>query len=130
MQQQRFGFRVDPRLRPLLLLWGVRASRAYVELGPDGLEARFGVLRVRTGADNLAGAEITGPYRWYTAVGIRESFVDHGLSFGSSLERGVCIRFRARVRGIGRRPRHPGLTVTVQEPERLRELVDRLAEAR
>jgi hypothetical protein len=127
VDEQQFAFRFDPRLRALLWLWGVRERRAKVVVGPRGFYARFGPMRVRTGLDNLAGAELSGPYRWWTAVGIRESWVDHGLSMGSNTAAGVCIRFHTPVRGVPPGARHRGLTVTVAEPGHLHELVNRLA---
>jgi len=133
MEQDRYEFRfdVDPRFRSLLLLWGVNSRTARVEIGPGrGLVARFGPLQVRTSLDNIAGVELTGPYRWYTAIGIRESWVDHGLTFGSTAAGGVCIRFHTPVRGLGRRARHPGLTVTVQDRELFRDTVRRLIDDR
>jgi hypothetical protein len=119
------GFDIDPRFRPLLWLWGVRKA-ARVEVGPlHGLVARFGPVRVQTSLDNIASAELTGPYRWYKAIGIRQSWVDHGLTLGSTAAGGVCIRFRAPVRGLGRRARYRGLTVTVQDRERFQAVLNR-----
>lgn len=129
MEQDRYEFRfdVDPRFRPLLLLLGVNSTTARVEIGPArGLVARFGPLQVQTSLDNIAGVELTGPYRWYTAIGIRESWVDHGLTFGSTTAGGVCIRFHTPVRGLGLGARHPGLTVTVQDRELFRDTLRRL----
>jgi hypothetical protein len=129
MEQDRyeFPFDVDPRFRSLLLMLGVRGNTARVEIGPArGLVARFGPVQVRTSLDNIAGVELTGPYRWYKAIGIRESWVDHGLTFGTTTAGGVCIRFHAPVRGLGPGARHPGLTVTVQDRERFRDTVRRL----
>jgi len=128
MEQHSYESRVDidPRFRRLLRLWGVGKS-ARVEVGPPhGLVARFGPVRVQTSLGNIAGAELTGPYRWYKAIGIRESWVDHGLTLGSTAAGGVCIRFHAPVRGLGRRARHPGLTVTVQDRELFRDVLNRL----
>src|SRR6266545_3297299 len=121
-----FRFDVDPRFRPLLWLWGVRKT-ARVEVGPlHGLVAHFGPVRVQTTLGNIAGAELTGPYRWWKAIGIRESWVDHGLTLGSTATGGVCIRFHAPVRALGRRARHRGLTVTVQDRELFRDVLNRL----
>jgi hypothetical protein len=64
---------------------------------------------------------VTGPYRWYTAIGVRGSFADSGLTFGSSTRGGVCVLFDEPVRGLdpfGLR-RHEGLTVTVARREEL-----------
>jgi hypothetical protein len=129
MEQDCYEFRFegDPRFRSLLLLWGVSDRTARVEIGPAcGLVARFGLVKVQTSLDNIAGAELTGPYRWYKAIGVRESLVDHGLTFGSTTRGGVCIRFHTPVRGLGPRARHPGLTVTVQDREGFAETVERL----
>jgi hypothetical protein len=129
MEQDGYEFRfdVDSRFRSVLLLWGVNSRTARVELGrARGLVARFGLVQVQTSLDNIAGAELTGPYRWYKAIGVRESWVDHGLTFGSTTAGGVCIRFHTLVRGLGWGARHPGLTVTVQERELFRETVRRL----
>jgi hypothetical protein len=95
-------------------------------LALHGLLARFGPVRMQTTLGNIASAELTGPYRWYKAIGIRQSWVDHGLTLGSTAAGGVCIRFRAPVRGLGRRARHPGLTVTVQDRELLQAVLNRL----
>jgi hypothetical protein len=129
MEQDCYEFRfdVDSRFGSLLLLWGVNSRTARVEIGrARGLVARFGLVQVQTSLDNLAGAELTGPYRWYKAIGVRESWVDHGLTFGSTTAGGVCIRFHTPVRGLGWGARHPGLTVTVQEREVFRDTVRRL----
>jgi hypothetical protein len=126
VEEQRFSFRFDPRLRPVLWLWGVRERDARVVVGPRGFYARFGRMRVRTDLDNISCAEVTGPYRWWTAIGIRESLVDHGLSLGSNADSGVCIRFHTPVRGIPPGARHPGLTVTVEDTEGLLALVNQL----
>ena len=69
---------------------------------------------------NVQTARLTGPYRWYRAIGPRLSLADHGLAFGTTTARGVCLLFWEPVRGIG--PfgviRHPGLTLTVADPQR------------
>jgi hypothetical protein len=126
VDEQRFNFRFDPRLRPVLWLWGVRERDARVVVGPRGLYARFGPMRVRTDLGNISGAELTGPYRWWTAIGIRESLADHGLSLGSNVTAGVCIRFHTPVSGIPPGARHPGLTVTVEDTAGLLNTINRL----
>lgn len=119
-------FDVDVRFRPLLWLWGVDTDAAFVRVDENRLLARFGLFWVDTELANIASAQRTGPYKWYRAIGVRESFADHGLTFGSTTSGGVCIRFHQPVAGIGRKSRHPGLTVTVARPE---QLVDQLNKA-
>ena len=46
--QARFPFRFDPAYRRLARLFGVKPERAWVDLGDEELEARYGRWRVRT----------------------------------------------------------------------------------
>ncbi|WP_410638908.1 hypothetical protein [Amycolatopsis sp. lyj-346] len=114
-----------PGLRRLL------GPRAGLELDVTGLRVRFGPWLVETPLSNLAGAEATGPYRALRVFGVRLSLADRGLTFGTTTRGGVCLRFREPVRGIA--PwgliRHPGLTVTVSEPELVAEAVNRIVAA-
>ncbi|QOC91456.1 hypothetical protein [Micromonospora craniellae] len=89
MTTHRFPFRFDPPLRPLLALLGVRPSTAWVRVDGDTVAVRFGPWLLRT--------------------------------FGSSTATGLCVRFARPVPALlpGGRPRHPGLTVTVDDPAAL-----------
>jgi hypothetical protein len=117
---ERFGFRIDPRAAGFLRLYGVTPATAVVAVDDVAIDVRFGRFRVTTPLANVAGIEITGPYRWYRAIGIRLSLADRGATFGSSADRGVCLRFREPVRGpLGSLMRHPGVTVTVDDPDGL-----------
>jgi hypothetical protein len=124
----RFEFAFDPRFERLARLFGVRPETAWVDVDGERLCARFGPWRLETSRDNVAGAEITGPFQtWKVAGPAHLGFGDRGLTFGTNAERGVCIVFRDPVPGIEPtgRLRHPGLTVTVADPEGLRDaLVD------
>ncbi|MFG2052748.1 hypothetical protein ACGFI9_01835 [Micromonospora sp. NPDC048930] len=122
---RRFAFRFDPAFRLPLALLGVRPETARVELGPDELIVRFGPWLLRTARGNVTGAELGGPYRWWRAIGPHLSLADGGVTFGSSLAAGVCLRFAAPVPGLmpGPWPRHPGVTVTVTDPAALRDAV-------
>lgn len=112
-----FAFRFDPRYRLFLSALGVRPDRALVRVDGGQLDARFGPWRCSTTLDNVAGAEVTGPYTAIRAIGPRLSMKDRGLTFGTNAQRGVCIRFREPVPGLEPtgRLRHPGLTVTVED---------------
>lgn len=103
-------------------LFTVTPRRTWVEVRDGRLMARFGPWYLSTGLDNVLTAERTGPYRWWKVIGpARMSVVDRGLTFATTAEGGVCIRFREPVPGIEPtgRVRHPGLTVTVADPDRL-----------
>lgn len=116
-----FPFAFDPRFRPLLALLGVTPERSRVTVGGGRLVARFGPFVVDTPLANVADARITGPFRWFKAIGPRLSLADRGVTFGSNADRGACVTFVEPVRALDAtgRLRHPGLTVTVVDPEGL-----------
>ncbi len=83
--------------------------------------ATYGGKRVETPIANIDHTEITGDHRWYTAVGIRLSFADDGLTFGTNHRAGLCVAFKERIpRVIGFRD-HSALWVSVADPEALAE---------
>ena len=118
---RRFRFAFDRRFRLPLAAIGVRPSTCEVVVTEELLDARYGPLRLQTPLSNVRSASITGPYLAIRAIGPRGSMVDHGATFGTNTERGVCITFHEPVGALlGRdRFRHPGLTVTVEDPEGL-----------
>ena len=79
---------------------------------------------METPTTNLARFEVTGDYRWYRAIGVRSSLADHGLTFGSNADAGVCVCFHQPVPRTGPLlfAGHTALTVTVAD-------VDGLADA-
>jgi hypothetical protein len=67
MATQRFPIRLGARSRPLLRLFGVSGpADAWVELGDDALEARFGRFRAATRLSNIVSWRIEGPWLWIT----------------------------------------------------------------
>ena len=120
MSARRFPFRYDRRFALPLRLVGATPERCWVEIDHDLLHARFGRLSVRTPLSNVAGVTVTGPFKWFKAIGPRLSLADRGVTFGSSTHAGVCVRFHEPVPALmGDRVPHPGLTVTVADPEGL-----------
>ena len=117
---EQFEFAFDPRFRPLLALIGVTPGTAHVTLTPDRLVARFGPWTCETSISNVRDVCLMGPYRWFKAIGPRGSFVDRGLTFGTTTRGGVCVLLREPVAGLALvgPPRHPGITLTLAEPER------------
>lgn len=87
-------------------MFGVRGQDdAYVDIGPDGIHARFGFGRASTTLDNIVRWRIEGPWRWITAIGIRRSVREGDLSFAGSPRGGVRLDVREPLR-VGRlRPR-------------------------
>jgi hypothetical protein len=123
---RRFDFAFETLLRPFALAFGVTPRSAWVTVSPDRLDVRFGLWSLRTALDNVAGAEVTGPYRlWKVAGPAHLSLADRGLTFATTTRSGVCIRFHRPVRPVPALPRltHPALTVTVADPEALAELL-------
>ncbi len=115
----QFEMAFDPRFRLPLAALGVTPATAHVTITPDRLIACFGPWACRTAPSNVRAVHLTGPYRWYRAIGPRLSLADHGLTFGTTAARGACLLLREPVPGIDPLGviRHPGLTVTVADPE-------------
>ena len=118
----RFPFAFEPRLVPFSALFGVTPRTAWVELDDDDLTVRFGLWHLVTPRRNIAEGHITGPYQFAKVAGPAHlSFADRGVTFATTTKRGACFTLREPVPGIapfGRLP-HPGVTVTVADPEGL-----------
>ena len=115
----QFEMAFDPRFRPLLATLGITPATAHVTVTADRLIACFGPWTCRTTTANVQAVRLTGPYRAYRVIGPRLSLADHGLTFGTTTRRGVCLLFREPVPGLDPLGliRHPGLTLTVAEPQ-------------
>ena len=112
---QRFPIRIGPRSRPLLLLFGVRADNAYVDLSPDQIYARFGFYHLRVPLANIERWRIEGPWLWITAIGVRRGILAGDISFDGNHKAGMRLDFKEpERRSIVRIPR---LYVTVADPE-------------
>jgi hypothetical protein len=83
--------------------------------------ARFGPWQLRTPISNIEDVKVSGGYRWFRAVGPRGSMKDRGATFGTNAWAGTCILFREPVGALLGEGRfeHPGLTVTVEDPDAL-----------
>ncbi|HEX9032717.1 MAG TPA: hypothetical protein VF834_12810 [Streptosporangiaceae bacterium] len=119
-QAALFEMAFDPRFRLPLAALGVSPATAHVTVTSGRLVACFGPWTCRTSPANVRAVHLTGPYRAHRAIGARLSRADHGLTFGTTTKRGVCLLLREPVPGI--EPlgviRHPGLTLTVADPRR------------
>lgn len=119
MTDQFFPYRFADRFIGIWWPLGARKDRDGVTVTDKHFVATYGRFRLKTSLSNVTGGHITGSYRWYTAVGIRLSFCDSGLTFGTNPDRGVCVHFDEPVaKVIGFRP-HAALTVTVADCEGL-----------
>jgi len=123
---ERFSFAFAPSYRAPALAFGITPGTAWVDVGERTLEVQFGPWRLSTPLANITDAAVTGPYAlWKTAGPARLAITDRGLTFATNGKSGVLISFRTPVRGL--EPlgiiRHPELTVTVAEVDRLAKLL-------
>ena len=121
---KRFAFRFEDAawLRPAMAwFWVLDRDACYVDVGDGELHARFGRWHVRTPITNVEHAHTSGPFKSYRAIGLRWSFTDHGVTFGTATTGGVCVEFKEKVAPttLALGMRHPNLTVTVEDPEGL-----------
>ncbi len=110
-----FPIRLDLRLLPILIVFGVRPGAASVCLENARLIVRFGFFGAHTPLSNVARWDITGPYRWWRAAGVRATLGKPEITFGGSAQGGVRLRFREPVRIARMRIRD--LYVTVEDLE-------------
>ena len=126
-ETRRFEFAFDPRYRHIQRLITITPGRAWLEVGPELLRAKFGPYGLETPIANVERAEITGPYSyWKTAGPARLGITDGGLTFATNGDRGVLITFREKVRSKGPLAalKHPELTVTVADVDGLATLLN------
>ncbi|MEQ8842373.1 MAG: hypothetical protein RIB98_15415 [Acidimicrobiales bacterium] len=113
-----FPYRLDSRYRLLCLPLGVKDTDG-VTVDDDTFVATFGRKRLATPMTNVTGAHATHGYRWWKAVGMRLSFADDGITFGTATHGGVCVHFDEPVRRVIGNKDHSALTVTVDDLEGL-----------
>jgi hypothetical protein len=113
-----FPYDRDARWKILLAPLGIGDDDG-VTITDDTVRATFGHWSVETPLANIAGTKITGPHRWYTAVGLRLSFRDDGLTFGTNHHRGLCIEFHEKIPRVIGLHDHSSLWVSVADPEGL-----------
>ena len=123
---EHFDFLFAPAYERPARLFGIRPETAWVEVGEEQFEASFGPWRVRTPLSNIVDAAITGPYAfWKTAGPARLGDHRPRPDLRDDRQAGVLITFATAVSGIDSLGiiRHPELTVTVREAERLAALL-------
>jgi hypothetical protein len=121
----RFPFAFEPRVAPFSAVFGVTPRTAWVDVDDDDLRVRFGLWRLVTPRRNIVKGEITGPYSFAKVAGPAHlSIADRGVTFATTTRQGVCFTLREPVPGIAPfgRLAHPGVTLTVADPERLLEV--------
>ena len=119
---QRFSFAFAPAHRIAAVPFGVLPATAWVEVGATRLRARFGFWTLDTPRANIAHVTTTGDYSFVRTAGPAHlSLSDHGVTFATNSERGVCVQFHEPVAVLDPTGHltHPGATFTVADPDSL-----------
>ena len=125
MSDQFFPYRFDNRWKPMFVVLGV-GSDDGVTITDDGrFVATFGRVEIDTPLDNIDHCQISGPHRWYTAVGLRLSFSDDGITFSTNHLSGLCIEFVEKIPKVIGFKDHSALWVSVADPAALAAALDR-----
>jgi hypothetical protein len=119
MTPKHFPYRFDKRWAALFLLLGVSDKDGVTITSKRELIATFGRFNVKTTLDNIDHTAVTGPHRWYTAVGLRLSFADDGITFGTNHRKGLSIAFVDKIPKVIGFRKHSTLWVSVADPEGL-----------
>lgn len=125
-EPRTFPLAFDPVYRWVGRPIDIRPETTSVEVTDDEVVVRFGRWSTRIDRSTIVAVEVTGPYGIPKTVGPPHvSLADRGITFATNRRRGVCLRLSRPVRGI--EPlgllRHPGVTVTVEDPEALAALL-------
>lgn len=125
-----FAFATAYRLPALLV--GVTPRTAWVDLDADGVRVRFGPWALRTSLANITSAERSGGFAFVKTAGPAHlSFSDRGVTFATNGDDAVCLTFAQPVAGIDPTHliKHPGATMTVADPPRFLDELQRLRSA-
>lgn len=125
---ERFDFAFAASYRLPARMFGITPATAWAAVDDELLDVHFGPWRVSTPLANVSDASVTGPYAfWKTAGPARLAVTDRGLTFATNGDRGVLVTFRRPVPGLDPLGviRHPELTVTVADVDRLTDLLRR-----
>ena len=125
MNDQFFPYRLDNRWKAMFVVLRVGADDGVTITADGRLVATYGRFTVDNPLDNIDHTQVSGPHRWYTAVGPRLSFSDDGLTFGTNHQRGLCIEFIEKVPRVIGFKNHSALWVSVADPEALAAAIGR-----
>ena len=124
MTDSFFPYQLDGRWSPIFKALGVSSSEGVTVTDDDMVIATYGRRKVETGVDNIDHTLVTGPHRWWTAVGLRLSFADDGLTFGTNHRKGLCLAFKTRIPKVIGFKDHSTLWVSVADPEGLADAIE------
>lgn len=124
----RFEFEFAAPYRLPAMTFGITPRTAWVQVSEEEFRVRFGPWSLVTPLDNISRTQVTGGYSFVKTAGPAHlSFTDHGVTFATNGDEGLCIQFHRPVRGIDPTGtiRHPGATVTVADIDGLRAAIGR-----
>ena len=125
---QSFPFRFSRAYSLAGLPFAVTPATTGVVVSDDLLQIRFGPWRLSTPSSNVVHTEVGGPYTFLKTAGPAHlSFSDHGVTFATNGDAGLCIQFKVPVRAINPLgpPASPNATVTVADPALLQQALHR-----
>jgi hypothetical protein len=114
-----FPYRFDRRWQATFVTLRVKKDDGVTVTESGMLLAKYGRFKVETPLTNIDRTEVTGPHRWYTAVGLRLSGIDDSITFGTNHRLGLSIVFKENVPRVIGLKRHSTLWVSVADPEKL-----------
>ena len=94
-EPERLPFRIGRWSRYVLLLFGVRDGHRQVTLHDDRIEVRFGWLDVTVPVADIERWDITGPYHWIRAIGVRHTVFHHDISCCGDASGAIRVWLRA-----------------------------------
>ena len=126
MAERFFPYRFDDRWKALFFTLRVNDdSGVTVDTDAGTLRATYGRWSIKTPLDNIDHTLITSDHRWYTAVGIRLSAADNGITFGTNHHLGLCIGFVEKIPKVMGFRDHSALWVSVADPDGLATAIGR-----
>jgi hypothetical protein len=125
MSDRFFPYDRDDSWKPLFMVLRLSDTDGVTVTEDGMLRATYGWAKIETPLDNIDHTELTRDHRWYTAVGIRLSFADDGITFGTNNQAGLCIGFVEKIPKVLGFKDHSALWVSVAEPEALAEAIGR-----
>lgn len=123
---ETFRFRFSRAYAFAALPFGIAKPTTLLVVTVGQLRIRFGPWRLETPLTNIAATEVSGPYSFAKTAGPPHlSFSDHGVTFATNGERGACIVLHEPVAALNPLgpPLHPNITVTVDDPVRLADVL-------
>ncbi len=102
-----FPYGIGRWSRYLLVPFGVRARHREVELDDTRVLSRFGWVSTEVPFADIERWDVTGPYHWYRAIGIRHTIFHQDISFCGDTKGAVRLHLKT--------PRQISFVRTVRE---------------